>query len=84
MWSRAQYKGVTVIIDHLDLPFNAKEQFLFVDDENMVPLLIQADRSFKRRKSSLSTMPCTIKCPFEIPMQIIILPLLLDLVHHNQ
>ena len=44
MWSRAQYKGVTVIIDHLDLPLNAKEQFLFVDDENMVPLLIQADR----------------------------------------
>ena len=45
MCSRAQYKGVTVIIDHLDLPLNAKEQFLFVDDENMVPMLLQADRS---------------------------------------
>ena len=66
MCSRAQYKGVTVIIDHLDLPLNAKEQFLFVDDENMVPLLIQADRSLKRRKSSLLTMPCTIKYPYNI------------------
>ena len=38
---------MSVIIDHLVLSLNAKEHFLFVDDEDMVPVLVQANVIFK-------------------------------------